>query len=485
MSPSTNMQECTVDLNAKEIPFSCIVDGNESIYAWQIKIYKLSDGSLVFDTGKKTLDTPFFPINEKNKNMVFGINLRDYYSSAEKCYTASESTYDKTKRYYKRSGEEGKYEYTLYEYNESTWNEDYSSLYYMNFVNSSDAYCWTIGVWGYADKTYIESCEEVFYANSVPTISIGYRSVYSPNQEDYSSFDGSPLTSREYYFKAKYIQDEGVQLKRYGWRLKDVDNGQILMDTISHNQVYGTVDNILCSYNGFAYNGKYSLELYIETQNGDKLVSKPIIFSTTYAITYLSNDFKVETLKQEPAVMLNWADSIVIGGSSNAEKNQYIKDYPVKGSTSVKLENNEYVSFDYGANSTLNVSEDSYMVLSTQLHRDVPLVIFGAEGVNNDGYEVVRKLTYEDGVFSYYVLGANGVTLEDSHKVTHKPNRYVWYIILMSPILKNENGDDYVKLTVTESRAVGGAYPSINLYPNNKVYPFFGEWDKLNKEEVK
>lgn len=490
MSPSTNMQECTVDVNAPNIHFTCIVDGNEAIYAWQIKIYKLNDGKLVFDTGKKDWNTPFFPINEKNQNVVFDVDLKSHFAEADVYYFSAESVYDKTKCYYNRSGEEGNYTYTSYEYNAETWAEDYTDLYYIGFSNSADAYYWTIEFWGNGDITHVTSCEEVFYANTTPEIEIGYNSVYSTNQEDYSLFDDTPLTSRQYYFKARYTQNEGVQLKRYGWRLIDTTNGQVLIDTISHNQIYGIADNIVCFYNGFSYDGNYSLELFVETQNGTCVLLPAITFSVDYAITFLSNDFKVEVLSKEPAVMLNWSDSIVIGGKSNVE-NKYVNNYPVKGETSVRLDDNEYISFDYGANSTLDISENSYMVLSTQLLDDSSRTIFTAEGVNSDGYEVARTLTYTNGdagdvggVFTYYVSDAEGRAVIDTYKTKYPPSRYVWYVIILSPLLTNENGETIVKLTVTESRAVGGTYPSETLYPSASVYPYFGQWDEL-KDSVK
>ena len=72
------MQECTIDVKNDKILFSCIVDGNESISAWRIKIYTLNDSALVLDTSKQTLSKPFYPIDSKNRNVVFEINLKDY-----------------------------------------------------------------------------------------------------------------------------------------------------------------------------------------------------------------------------------------------------------------------------------------------------------------------------------------------------------------------------------------------------------------------
>src|SRR5574344_1383097 len=83
MIPSTNVEECVVDAASYNgLNFSCIVDGNEPVYAWQIKIYRLSDNILVYDTGKIICESLFFPIDEKNRNVVFSKNLNDYNNVA-------------------------------------------------------------------------------------------------------------------------------------------------------------------------------------------------------------------------------------------------------------------------------------------------------------------------------------------------------------------------------------------------------------------
>ena len=77
MSPSINMYGNTViDLNSDTLPFSCIVDGNEAIIRWQIVVSKLEDNAVVFDSGIQERNTPFFPINNRNQNVIFNVNLK-------------------------------------------------------------------------------------------------------------------------------------------------------------------------------------------------------------------------------------------------------------------------------------------------------------------------------------------------------------------------------------------------------------------------
>ena len=231
MSPSINMYgNSVIDLNSTVLPFSCIIDGNEPIIKWQIIVSKLSDNTEVFNTGEQTLDTPFLPIDNRNRNVVFTKDLKEYFtSSAELCYVAAESTYDSDKVYYSLDGDK----YKKYEYNESTWSTDYASLFYTNFVNNSEAYYWKIILWGgFGGKT--ASCEEVFYANSIPEITLNY----SKDNSEYEELtDGMSLDRRMYYFKAAYKQAEGIPLKKYGWRITDVDNDKIILNTIDNNQI--------------------------------------------------------------------------------------------------------------------------------------------------------------------------------------------------------------------------------------------------------
>ena len=80
---------------------------------------------VIKNTEKQTLSKVFYPINEKNKNVVFNIDLKPYITE--------------------------------------------SSL----FVNLNEPYFWKISFWGNSGSN-VTSCEEVFYANSVPTVEIQY-----------------------------------------------------------------------------------------------------------------------------------------------------------------------------------------------------------------------------------------------------------------------------------------------------------------------
>ena len=95
------------------------------------------------------------------------------------------------------------------------------------------------------------------------------------------------------YFKAE-LTNVGADIKKYGWRITDVNSGRILTDTISQKNIYGTKDNMSCYYDGFLDNEKYSIEFFVETKNGKSILTNAYKFDIKYDTTFLSNDFKVK-----------------------------------------------------------------------------------------------------------------------------------------------------------------------------------------------
>ena len=421
MKPSTNKEECTIDVDAEKIPFSCIVDGNEAIKAWQIVIYDINDDKKVYDTGQINLTSSFYPVDEKNRNVVFMKDLKAY-----------------------------------------------PSIIANSFVNRAEAYYWTITLWGssgYSTTSY----QEVFYANKEPDIRLNLN-------------EGDTLTSRNYTFKATYEQKDEVQLKRYGWKITDTDSGQILVDTITKNQIYGSADNIICNYDGFLSGSNYSVELYIETQNNTKVTSF-CRFSVFYATTFLSNDFNVETLKNEPAIMLDWSKILVIAGilkDANdkvvtVDETTFKTNYPVGNQSSIEIPENFKVVYSDEESLNFDIDENSYITFSTQLLFDNKATLFVAEGRNDAGDTISRKLLYNIGFFNY-IIEQNGLIVgSKAYKVKNKPSEYVWYNIFMPPLTKMEEFDVY------EGKIINCIYPSEYLYPNKDFYPVWGNWDNLKE----
>ena len=444
MRPSTNKEECTIDLTANKIPFSCIVDGNESVTDWQIVIYDIVTNDEVFNSGKITLKSSFYPVDEKNRNVAFQINLKEYLGSNT------------------------------------------------TFKNRLEAYYWTITLWGKSGIS-TTSYQEVFYANETPKVSISYKYLTGGDYIALSDKkENNTLISRSCTFKATYEQKDGVQLKRYGWKITDTDSGQVFIDTITNNQIYGSVDNIICNYDGFLNGGNYSVQLFVETQNNTKITTSPIYFSISYNSTFLSNDFKVETLKNEPAIMLDWNKALVISGILRDEDDNIVKvddttfktNYPVQSQCSIEIPNEFKVVYDNEASLNFDIGEDSYISFSTQLLSNKTTELFVAEGHNDMGDTIRRELTYSNGNFKYTIISVvdNEEVRTEVTKEVIKPSPYVWYNILMSPLIELDGGKHTANLEIFEGQVIDCVYPSENLYPKVDFYPTFGKWDNLKEE---
>ncbi len=460
MSPSTNLQECTIDVNAENLTFSCIVDGNEAVYAWRIRIYRIEDNIMIYDTGKidskdeNGIYSPiFFPVNEKNQSVVFSINLKQHPSE------------------------------------DVSYSDSNNDTIVPAFENNLSPYYWTIEFWNKIDAeennlaTTI-SCEEAFYANTTPEVKIQYK---KSNETDYSDFSTDEIstvfTANKYTFKATYSQEENIPVKRYGWRITDIDSGEILLDTISHNQIYGMAENILCTYDGFLNGRNYSVEVCVETQNNIIVSSSLFSFSVSYQTTFLTNDFTTENLPKEAAILNSWSEAKAIEGKSSLETDVYIDSYPVvgNGTTAIHIQKGQDIIYDYGATANIDITEDSYVVLSTQLLNNKDTLLFFAEGIDDYGNPIVRKLTFESMKFKYTISDTTGGTITEYHTPSdgYQPGKYVWYVITMAPCSASEN-----LLTVVESRAENGKYPSEEQYPSTELFPSFGEWVVNSGKEV-
>lgn len=459
MSPSINMYgNSVIDLNSDTIPFSCIVDGNEAITDFQIVISKLNDNTIVFDTGMQELDKPFFPINNRNQNVMFTVDLKDYFTKTLKDgkevllpYTLNTSSiYNKNITYY--TYDEDTQIYTEYNYTNSyNWNLDYPSLYIFEFKNSSDAFYWNIVFKNSNSNTKVNSAPEVFYANSIPETVVYYSydnnfidssanyvkageeydedityyklsdGVYTKYTYDedtweedreslyYISFtelnddlilstdkdNMSVLSKRKIYFKSTYNQSEDVLLKRYGWRLTDTTNNYVVMDTISQNQIYGIVDDISCVCNGLINQTTYLLELYIETQNGYFDVLQSIEFKVDYMVKNVNADFEVVALNDTSGIMLNWSNIRTTEGVVVGNTVSYTKDFPVKSSASIEIPEDTSIVFEGNSNDKdLKIDENSYVVLSFQFDKSQTMTLFEMTGNDEYANNITRKLEY-------------------------------------------------------------------------------------------
>lgn len=482
MSPSINMYgNSVIDLNSDTLPFSCIVDGNEAVTDFQIVISRLKDNVVVFDTGMKKLDKPFFPINNRNQNVVFKINLKNYLNSDAQnsdaqnsvaliYYKPATKNYDETKKYYKK--QDGVY--VKSEITAEDFKTNYEDYYYIDFINSADAYYWAITFKNENSGTVTHSTEEVFYANSVPSTEISYS--YKDDFSDLSQ-DFKGLQKRKVYFKSTYSQAEGVLLKRYGWRLTDTINNYVIMDTISKNQIYGVADDISCVCNGLMNNTEYRLETYIETQNGYFDILQSIVFYVNYPVEHLEADFEVTPLDYTSGIMLNWGNLKTTEGVIVGDLVNYIETVPTQNSTSVKISKDTSIVFSSISSSRdLEIDENSYVVISFQFDKSCDIKLFEMSGEDRYSNNMIRKLEYiqKTNKLKYTVIKGD-ILATCEKELNDKPNDLCWYIVTLNPMIDYQ-ADFQLGLSVAQNVP----YPKEDKYPDEGFYPSLGEWGKSN-----
>jgi hypothetical protein len=355
------------------------------------------------------------------------------------------------------------------------WDTSYTNYWYIgNFINSPDAYYWTIDMWSEADaleegkQATTSSCEEVFYASDTPNPVI----TYSFNDSEYEELSGDVVIPiKKCNFKASYSED--VPLKRYGWRITDIKSGQVLYDTITKNRVYGTAGNMILSYDGFLNNCNYSIEVYVETQNGCSVISKPATFSVDYETVILDNSFSVSALSDEPGIINSWGSPAILTGVANGEID-FKNNYPINGRNSVEIPIDSTINYDISDNISLDLSEDSYISMGMQLLNSENHKILYLDGNDEDGNSISRTLEFENGYLKYTILTSE-ISVVRTYTPKTTPGKYAWFVITMSPFLGVDGADTFIN--VVEYKAVGGLYPKEGLYPSASLYPKFGTWE--------
>ena len=495
LSPSINMYGNTViDLNQDTIPFTCIVDGNEAVAKWRITISRIEDNVVVFDSGDQTLDSQFIPVNHRNQNVTFSINLKEYLKTdnfVDQYVLNTKATYDSDLTYYELLSD-GRYE--EWSYSSTTWSDKRSKLYVVNLANRELAYYWNITLIG-SSGTHTTSASEAFYANSTPESHIYYSYVNNFDNKT-ELINNAPLEKRRVYFKADYSQRENIPIKRYGWRLTDTTNGTIVFDTITKNQVYGVDNDIYCECGGLVNGSNYLLELYIETQNGQFSIVKSVEFFVKYSVESIDGDLDVLVLNDSSAIMLDWgniksAEGTIKGGDVKFVQNLPITDYDNNGtptgSTSVEIPLESSIVFDVTANGRgLNLEEDSYVVISTQIQKKHNLVLFEMSGEDSMLNPLSRRLEFSlnDNALKYSVKKGD-IVAKKSVGVSNTHSERCWYIIKLYPLLQ-QDGTYYTDMEIVESTTVNPLLPKANnnsnrLYPSGNVYPYNGSWNQLRE----
>ena len=346
------------------------------------------------------------------------------------------------------------------------------------------------------------------------------------------------ILSKRCKFKAEYIQKQNIPVKRYGWRLSDASTGFVIMDTITQNQIYGISDDISCACNGFMNKTKYILELYIETQNGYFDILQSMAFYTEYMLKPVDADFEIVALNDTAGIMLNWGNLKTTEGVVVGDRVSYIEDFPIRSTASIEIPDGTSIVFTGTSNDKdLIIDENSYVVLSFQTKKSESKILFEMSGEDEMSDIITRKLEIVASVNSsmlQYTVRKGDIIARKQYPLTLDTDELGWYIVTLPPL-----SGETIDFKLTKSTAIGGLFPSDNLYPvdlytydksgnviqgeYNKassdydqnltyfklvdgelveyeydkntwssewtnlyccLYPYFGEWDKLRNQEV-
>jgi hypothetical protein len=256
--------------------------------------------------------------------------------------------------------------------------------------------------------------------------------------------------------------------------------------------VYGVDDDISCECNGLLNDTNYLLELYVETQNGYFGILNSISFNVAYPVTDIEADFDIVALDRTSGIMLNWGNLKTTEGIVEGADVAYVQNLPIsntdrggfhENSKSIVIPHNSRVVFSETTNGkALDIDENSYVVLSFQVDKDVDVVILEMYGVDDTFNTISRKLHYDHATNDIvYTAQKGNIVVSSSVKLSNVSGETGWYVATLSPFLF-DNGNYYATLNLSENIADEALFPEEVLYPDEECFPEIGTWNKVEKE---
>lgn len=327
-----------------------------------------------------------------------------------------------------------------------------------NTLQNNENYKWTIT--SYWSNGNIESYENVFYTYSIPTLSI-------------NEFP-STLQQNSYTFTATYNQTQNVGVEKFGWILMNISTQEILVDTISQNNIYSS--EIQFVYDGFFTNNEYQIMCQCWASNG-VIVSTPYTkFNVNYVVESLSG-IVVAQQQQDSGIFLEWPKlSAIIGeyvpgnGAPNLPNYYYnttVESSVVRLSYGMSSANYSSVFFDTVNSSPMSFPIFSSHVISFNLNDynaiGAPIYTFYLDNSSSNYMQIYLNSNRNFGIKYYW----NGSIVIDQE--FYQPTRgEQWYIIAIIP---NRQTGNFVIHTYSYGYIDMGLFPSSTLYPSTTLYP--------------
>lgn len=252
ISPSEINGTGTVDLSG-DVVFSWQVSGDSPMTAFRIRFYQNNSASTAIgNTGKITLDTPFWGVNYKGETQFFSVTV----------HAASFASWGMT------NGHE--YKFIITEY------------------------------WGDGANDYVtQATANLISGRAAPSVSI--------------NAIPSPLEERSYSITGTYTQAQNDPLAYVRWQLATSDNrDNPFLDT---GKIRGTGE-LQVDYDGFFTDTTYSVMLTVETVMGVTVSTGWVDFEVSYAVSEPQGQVQACQLMDDTCVYVHWDPGLVSDGYS-------------------------------------------------------------------------------------------------------------------------------------------------------------------------
>lgn len=327
-----------------------------------------------------------------------------------------------------------------------------------NTMQNNNNYKWSIT--SYWASGNITSYENVFYTYATPTLSI----------------DSVPstLSQNSYTFTATYTQAQNVGIEKFGWILINVGTQEVLVDTITQNNIYSS--DVQLSYDGFFTNNTYKIMCQCWGSNGVIVSTEYAQFDVSYDVESLTGTV-IATQQSDSGILLEWPElssivgTYVQGSGAVSSPNYYYNDivqsqviHLTYGTSTTDASyvqfnqvNSSAMSFPLFSSHVISFNWNDYNAIGSSLYKFY---------LNSSPNTYIQIYLNDSQNFSILYMN-NGETIYDQE--FYKPTRAEqWYVLSVVP---NQQTGNFIIYTYAYGYVDMGLLPSTTLYPSSTLYP--------------
>lgn len=327
-----------------------------------------------------------------------------------------------------------------------------------NTMQNNNNYKWTIT--SYWSGGSIQSYENVFYTYATPTLTIN--SV------------PATLAQNSYTFTATYSQAQNVGVEKFGWILTNVNTQEVLVDTITQNNIYSS--DIQLYYDGFFTNNTYEIMCQCWASNGVVVSTDYTQFTVSYDVESMAG-VVIATQQNDSGIFLEWPElsSIVgtyVAGSGAASSPSYYYNSTVQSQVihltyGTSIADKSYVQFNQVNSSAMALPIFSSHVISFNWNDynaiGSPLYTFYLNSSSNTYIQI-----YLNANRNFSILYQNNGTQVYNQEFYQPTRSEQWYVISLVP---NQQTGNFIIYTYAYGYTDLGLLPSTTLYPSATLYP--------------